>query len=132
MDILIVDDQEQARLTLETVLSEFGNCRTAESGEKAVELFTEKLESGKGYDLVIMDIMMPDMDGHEALKEMRIREKEYLKDKSDRVVAIMLSALDDDTTILRAEIVTGADKYISKPIDADSLIASLRDLKLID
>ena len=74
MRILIVEDEFITRKIVQSILSSYGECDIAVDGEEAVQAFTMAWESNKPYDLICMDILMPNKDGHQALKE--IREKE--------------------------------------------------------
>ena len=87
----------------------------AENGQKALDA----LESEVGIDLVLMDIMMPVMDGYETMKEIRKR-KEY---KDLPVLALTAKAMETD----REECIRcGANDYLSKPIDTTKLLSMLR------
>jgi PleD family two-component response regulator len=68
MRTLIVEDNHTNRLLLQSVLSIYGECHIAVNGREAVAAFRVAQERGKMYDLICMDIMMPEMDGQTALK----------------------------------------------------------------
>ena len=70
MKTLIVEDDFTSRAVLQTFLSRYGECHIAVNGWEAVEAFRIALESGPRYDLICMDIMMPGMDGREAVQDM--------------------------------------------------------------
>jgi two-component system, chemotaxis family, chemotaxis protein CheY len=69
-----VEDDFATRLLLQTFLSRYGECHIAVNGREALEAFGSALERGEGYDLIFMDIMMPEMDGREALRQVRAAE----------------------------------------------------------
>ena len=75
MKILIVEDDFGSRISIQKMLSPFSECEIAVNGKEAVDAFTQSLESGAPYDLICMDIMMPEMNGKEALKIIREKEK---------------------------------------------------------
>jgi two-component system chemotaxis response regulator CheY len=79
-----------------------------------------------------MDIMMPNMDGHQALKELRAIEQEAGILPPDEVKVIMVTALNDPKTVVRAYYKGGAAAYLPKPIEVESLYTILRDLGLIE
>lgn len=114
--ILLVDDAEFMRLVLKDVLTKngFEVAAEAENGRQAIERYREVLP-----DLIIMDVTMPDMDGLEALKEIR---KEYPEAK-----AIMCSAMGQESVVLEA-IRSGAATFVVKPFNADLLIGIVKKL----
>ena len=132
MRILIVEDEFTSRKLLMALLSDFGQCDTASDGEKCVVMFREALSSGEPYDLVCMDIMMPNKDGHQALKEIRSIEHESGIKPQNEAKVIMVTALNDPKTVVKAYYKGGAAAYLPKPIEVESLHAILRDLALID
>src|ERR1035437_6224900 len=75
MKTLVVEDDFTSRLVLHTFLSRYGECHIAVNGKEAVEAFRCALETGLRYDLICMDIMMPEMDGREAVKQVRALEE---------------------------------------------------------
>ena len=71
MKILIVDDDFVSRSKLEALLSAYGDCDTAENGNDGFEMFEQSHKDSSGYDLITMDIDMPDISGHEVLSKIR-------------------------------------------------------------
>src|SRR5208282_338399 len=71
MRTLIVEDEFTSRLLLQSFLSQYGECHIAVNGREAVAAFRTACESGQAYDLICMDIMMPEMDGQTAVREIR-------------------------------------------------------------
>jgi len=132
MKTLIVDDQADIRTLMQGLLCQYGNCDLAPSGEAALELFQAALEAKAPYDVVFLDIVMPILDGHETLKAMRILDKQFSGAPGNATRYVILSLLSDEYNILRAEVVSGADKFLTKPIDYQSLTGALRDLRLIE
>lgn len=132
MRILIVEDEFTSRKLLTALLSDFGECDTANDGVECVDIFRQALSDGRPYDLLCMDIMMPNKDGHQALKEIRAIEQEQGIRASDEAKVIMVTALNDPKTVVKAYYKGGAAAYLPKPIEVESLYAILRDLALID
>ncbi len=110
---LIVDDDMRNLFALSKVLDEKGmKIIEAENGKVALD----KLEAHKGIDIVLMDIMMPVMDGYEAMK--KIRQKPQFKTLP--VIALTAKAMKDD---VEKCIAAGANDYLAKPIEIEKLIS---------
>lgn len=131
MRILVVEDEFTSRKLLTTLLSDYGVCEAAVDGVECVERFKAALDEGKPYDLVCLDIMMPHKNGHQALKEIRDLERERNIKPSDEAKVIMVTALNDPTTVVKAYYKGGVSAYLPKPIEVDALLAILRDLEVI-
>ncbi|MCX6057855.1 MAG: response regulator [Chloroflexi bacterium] len=115
--ILIVDDEAGGRYTLESILEEQGyRIEMAESGRDALEKAHQFLP-----DVILLDVMMPDMDGFEVCE--RIRKDPILAE----IPIIMLTALDDRKSFLTG-LEVGADDYITKPYDRRELRARLQGI----
>jgi len=119
MKILLVDDTKTERLILASFLEKMGHSVvTAENGKQAVNLYhSDKPE------LVLLDVIMPEMDGHEAARQMR-------KDESLWVPIIFLSGRVDPEDIF-AGIEAGGDDYLTKPVDFRILEAKMISLQRI-
>jgi len=105
--VLVVDDNDDNRFTLSMHLETcgYGNIVTAEDGREALE----KMRSGP-VDLVLLDIMMPELDGYGVLEEMR--SDVALRD----IPVVMISALEDTNSVVRC-IELGATDYLTKPFN---------------
>lgn len=130
MKTLIVEDDFTSRLLLEEILKTYGPLDTADNGKKAVDAVCIALDAGEPYDLICLDIMMPEMDGQEALR--KIREQEELRGilSSDGVKIVMTTALDDPQNVISAY-QNLCDTYIIKPIQKKKLLEVLQKLRLI-
>ena len=131
MRILIVDDSKYQRQLVANCLREVGTCDEAEDGRQAVLLFATALKTGKHYDLVVMDILMPEVDGHKALETIVAMQHEAGLAPEQRSKSIMLSSLDDPKNMMQAQFQSGADIYITKPFEADTLLEALTSLDLL-
>ena len=130
MRTLIVDDDSTSRLLLESLLGRYGECHVAVNGREAVGAFRRALESGQPYDLICMDIMMPEMDGQLAVREIRTCEAARGMLSTQGVKIVMTTALDDVKSVAESfELL--CDAYVFKPIDAGNLLDHLRFLRLI-
>jgi len=129
MKFLIVDDDGISRKFLKGLLSPFGKADFAENGNKAIEAFKKALEKNAPYDLICMDIMMPELDGQEALKRIRAMEKEMGIRAEVRV--IMTTAVSDVKHIMEAYNKGKATSYIVKPVQKKKLYEELHYLSII-
>jgi two-component system chemotaxis response regulator CheY len=130
MRTLIVEDDFTNRLVLQSYLTRFGECHVAGNGKEAVEEFRRSKQNGKTYDLICMDIMMPEMDGQEAVRQIRALEEAGGTFSTSGVKIIMVTALDDIKNVFTA-FKSLCDVYLFKPIDTEQLFAHLKSLDLI-
>lgn len=130
MKILIVDDDFTNRILLQEFLKAYGTHHLAVTGTEAVAAVKKSLEEKEPYHLICLDIMMPEMDGQEALKEIRALEKAAGIKPARQVKVLMISALDDARNIV--ESFKGlCDGYLVKPLNKQNLQEKLRSMDLI-
>jgi signal transduction histidine kinase/HAMP domain-containing protein/CheY-like chemotaxis protein len=115
--VLVVDDDDRNAFALTRALEAQGmQVDTAEHGGEAIERLRDAAPT---YDVILMDIMMPEMDGHEATR--RIRELPEHRDLP--IITLTAKAMRED----RAEsLAAGASDFITKPVDVDQLLSLLR------
>jgi len=130
MKTLIVEDDFTSRLLLQGILQSYGPCHISVNGREAVEAVGLALSAKEPYNLICLDIMMPEMDGQAALKKIRALEDEASIVASEGAKIIMTTALDDKKNIMSA-FREQCDMYLVKPIDKDKLIEDLKSLSLI-
>ncbi|MCK5136530.1 MAG: response regulator [Bacteroidales bacterium] len=117
--ILLVEDNEiNQKIVLLSLSKKVSQIDVAANGKEALEMF-----GIKRYDLILMDIMMPVMDGIVATK--KIREIESTSDRHVPIIAITANALEGDRDNCMA---AGVDDYIAKPIQADALVRMMKNL----
>ncbi len=131
MKTLIVEDDVISRFMLKDFLSPYGNCDTVGNGSEALQAFRIAVEKNEPYDLICMDIMMPIVDGQEAIRQIRNLEKEKGIKASAEVKVIMITSVDDPKIAMDFYYKGGADSYIVKPVKKQKLIDELRILGLI-
>ena len=131
MKVLIVEDDFSSRKILQTILSAHGTCDIAVDGKEAIEAYKMSWLKNIPYDLICMDIMMPNVDGLQALAEIREIEKEMAVKERDGVKVIMTTALDDPRTVVESYYKLGATSYIVKPIGKQKLLQEVEKLGLI-
>ena len=130
MKILIVEDHLVNRFVIEKMLKDYGECDSAVNGKEAVQAFSMAFDEGKPYDIIFLDIMMPEMDGREALKLIREIEKNKSVSASKEVKIIMVTALDAPEEVINAYYHGGCTNYLVKPIDRKRLDSIMKDLNL--
>lgn len=130
MRTLIVEDDFTSRLLLQTFLSRYGECHVAINGKEAVEAFRLSQANGRAYELICMDIMMPEMDGQAAIQEIRAIEETSGTLSTSGVKIIMVTALDDVKNVV-ASFKALCDAYIFKPVDTTQLLNHLKSLALV-
>jgi CheY-like chemotaxis protein len=127
--ILVVDDTEMNSELLVETLSEVAQCDVRANGEGALEAYNQSLESGGPYDLILLDIAMPDISGIEVLKIIRAAEKTRGVRLGRGVPIIMVTAYKEP---FMDAFNGGCDDYILKPIDVDKLIAKIEEKVPLD
>lgn len=132
MKCLIAEDHLLSRRILKELLSQDADCDIAVNGQEAIDSFVLAHESKRPYDVVFMDIMMPVVDGLEALLTIRAIEKKMGIPPNLAVKVIMTTALDDPHTVVKSFNKCEADSYIVKPLSRHKLSKELRALKLIE
>lgn len=131
MRILIVEDDFVSRRILLRILGCHGETDVAVDGREACAAFELALDEGRPYDLAVLDIMMPNMDGREALARMREIESARGIDGLARAKIIMATALSDSKNILGSFFEGGCDGYVVKPYDREKIEAQMEKLGLI-
>ncbi len=130
MKFLVVEDDLTSRELLVEFLAPYGNCDAAADGNEAINAFKAALKNNP-YNLVCMDIMMPNMNGQDALRKIRELEKEAGIPETEEVKVIMTTALCDPKSITDAFYKGGASSYVVKPISQDKLYEKMRKFSLI-
>lgn len=128
MKFLIVDDDFDSRRLVQKILHSYGYADLAADGEEGVEAFRQALQAGEPYDVITLDIMMPNIDGQDALREIRDLEKEYGIPPENSAKVIMISGLDDSQEVHDAFFLGDATSYIVKPIRKKVLIEEIQNL----
>jgi len=132
MRVLIVEDDFVSRKLMQKLLGHYGECDVAVNGQEAIDAFKLALSDARPYDLICMDIMMPQIDGQRALKEIRKIEREKGVPVSKEVKVIMTTALDDPKNVVESLYKGGATSYVIKPIDKKKLLDEVKKLGLLE
>jgi len=131
MKILIVEDDQMSMKLMQHLLNSFGDVDIATNGQEALDTFNKALKEDKPYDLVCLDIMMPEMDGQTVLKEMRILEDNFGIHSDSGAKIFMTTALWDTDNIVKA-FEEQCDAYLIKPIDHAKIEKQLQEVGLIE
>lgn len=131
MKTLIVEDEFISRKLLQSFLAPFGETDIAINGVEAIEAFKLALDENQPYDLICLDIMMPELDGQSVLKELRKLEEEKDILGLDGVKVIMTTALSDPQNIKLA-FKEQCEAYLIKPISKDKILTMIKKLELIE
>jgi two-component system chemotaxis response regulator CheY len=131
MNILVAEDDFVSRTVIHEILIPFGVCDLAADGREALLAFEQTLKDGGRYDLVCLDIMMPIMDGTQALKGIRDLEEQYNITGNSRTKIVMTTALDSIDQVFKAFRLQ-CDAYLTKPISRAKVLNQMRKLHLIE
>jgi two-component system chemotaxis response regulator CheY len=131
MKTLIVEDDFVSRLLMQTILSPHGACHVAVNGREAVQAFRLAAADRQSYDLICLDIMMPELDGQSVLKAIRQDEEAHGILVGDGVKIIMTTALRDWENVCVA-FREMCDAYLIKPIDKKKLLTTIASFGLLD
>ncbi len=115
--VLVVDDEEALRFLLTSELeAESFEVRSAGDGDEAIELVRAMNERGDKFDVVLLDIKMPKVDGFAVLR--------FVKGKVPETKVIMLTAYADVKNAIES-LRLGASDFVSKPYDLDDILTSI-------
>jgi two-component system, chemotaxis family, chemotaxis protein CheY len=129
MHSLVVEDDVISRRILCSILEKYGSCDFAEDGVAGVAAAEKALADGTPYDLICLDIMMPNLDGQQALGQIRQLEQEAGMVGTEKARVFMVSAAFDERNVL--ERIEDWDAYIVKPIDQRQIINELERFNLV-
>lgn len=119
-DVLLVDDRRDVRHIAQHFLEEAGaTIVTAQDGEEALRLVDRAAKSGEPFDIIVMDMQMPNLDGYTATSELRAMDFEA------PIVALTADAMQGDREKCLA---AGCDDYLAKPIDPPALVNAVARL----
>ncbi len=128
---LLVEDDFASRLVMQAFLSRYGECHVAVNGREAVEAYRLAWDQGQRYDLVCMDIMMPEMDGCEAVRHMRAFEEAHDVFSTHGAKIIMITTVHDIRNVIRC-FMELCDAYVMKPVDLATLLGHIKSFQLFD
>lgn len=131
MKSLVVEDDFVSRKLLQNILAKFGESDIAVNGIEALKVVKSSLQAGEPYDLICLDIQMPELDGHQTLKEIRLLEEGFLSRNPEKEIkVIMTTGVKDKEDVLKA-FKEGCEAYIQKPFSQAELLGKLEEIGLI-
>ena len=129
--VLIAEDDMIGRRMIKRFMEQHATCELAVDGLEALNLFAESLQKGTPYDLICLDIMMPQLDGLKVLRAIRDMEAKQGIPEPQRARIIMTTALNDRKTVMEAYAL-GCVGYAWKPIDLEKFEAVLREIGFLE
>jgi two-component system chemotaxis response regulator CheY len=123
---LIIDDELTSRELLSLILKPYGPVETASDGLEGLKAYNLAL-GREPYDLIMLDIMLPKMDGQQVLKSIRRIEQERGVVGPEQVKIVMISALGDFSNVSQA-FASACTSYLTKPILPEKVRAELAKL----
>ena len=120
--MLVAEDNDINALLIRSLLTRLDHSpEVAPDGAAAIECWLAAREAGKPYDLILMDVHMPDIDGLEAARRIRAIETESGCPRT-RIIALTANAFDEDR---EACLAAGMDGFLVKPLDRERLVEVL-------
>jgi two-component system chemotaxis response regulator CheY len=127
---LLVEDDFASRLMLQSFLARYGDCHVAVNGREAVDACRAAMDGGRSYHVICMDIMMPEMDGREAARQIREMEEKQGILSTDGVKIIMTTTVGEIREVMHCFHAL-CDAYLLKPIDLSQLLRQMKAYRLV-
>lgn len=126
MKSLVVDDELVSRKKMQKIMSILGECEMAETGSEAIMTFKMAWEFGLPFDIITLDIDMPDMSGIEVLEKVREIERENNVARENQVKVLMVTSHTEEENVV-GSIKAGCNNYIVKPFDKDKVFRKIEN-----
>jgi two-component system chemotaxis response regulator CheY len=127
MKTLIAEDDFVSSNLLHGILLPYGRCTIATNGVEALHAFVTALEEEKPYNLICLDIQMPEMDGQETLRQIRSVEERRGIPAKERARVIMITAAGDLQNVKEAW-KSQCEAYLVKPIEKQRLLDRIAEM----
>ena len=129
MKILVVDDELVSRKKMMKIVSDFGQCEGVINGKAAISAVKTALEEWKLYNLITLDISMPDISGTEVLTAIRKMEAERGLEPQEKAKILMVTSHSDMDTVKAC--VGKCDGYVIKPFNKEVLVEKMKKIGLL-
>ncbi len=130
MRILVAEDVQLMQKLLGRLLEPYGQVTVAKTGREAFAKFQEALQKKEFFDLICLDINLPEINGLDVLKNIRAAEKLNHVPIKNYAKIVMVSSTNDANIVMKA-INLGCNGYIVKPFSKDKIVSELKKLGLI-
>lgn len=127
MKILIADDERISRKTISRIVEEFGEITAVDDGKTAFASFIKAHESGKPFELILLDVGMPGMLGTEVLFFIRKFEEKKDIDPENRSKVVIITSYSDEETV-KSSIKHQCNAYLLKPLNREKVMAKIGGL----
>lgn len=127
MRVLIVEDDPTTAQMMKFMLRNYVEFAHAKNGQEGYDVFCNNFEDEKPFDLILLDIMMPMVDGQEMLEALREYEEENGVVQSAGSKVVMTTCVDDNKEIYHS-LSHGVMDYMTKPIQRDKLLSLLEQV----
>lgn len=127
MKILVVDDEYVALSRMVKLFSRWGDAEGATNSAQALDMTKEALSAGTPYDIISIDIELPDSDGLELMKKLRVAEEEANRESPWYSKKIIISAKSKHDNIQKA-LALGCDDFMVKPVSLSTLEEKMKHL----
>ena len=130
MKILVVDDEYTSLMILNHLLKPYGECNSATNGKQAFTMFKKAYEESKPYDLITLDLEMPEMRGDNVAKSIRLWERVNQSIVRKAVKMFIVTSKDDKLSKFLAR-QKGCDGFLVKPISKESISDALENFNIL-
>ncbi len=129
MKILVIDDDPNVKNSIEELPMEIDELQAIRSGDAAIRGVRIALKRQDPFELITVDIELPDMDGRQVVLEIRKMEREYATTKERSAVIVVLTAKADEKSV-KTSLSAGANSFIVKPFRPETIIKTLAKSRL--
>jgi len=127
--ILVIEDDQAVGHLLQYILKQQGHCELCASGEAGLARFHEALAQGAGFDLVLLDLLLPGIHGDDILRAIRETEFKLGIHSLEERCAVIISTASEDLDQLMRSLTHDPDGYLIKPVDMDVLLGKVEAIK---